>query len=34
MVRGAGQVVSLLASYSDDLSLNPAKVCIFILKIV
>ena len=29
MGRGGGQVVSVLAFYSDDLSSNPAEACSF-----
>ena len=32
--RGGGQVVSVLAFYSDDLSLNPAEIFNFSVKIV
>ena len=32
--RGGGQVVRVLAFYSDDLSLNPAEAYIFSVKFV
>ena len=32
--RGGGQVVSVLAFYSDDLSSNPAEVCSFSVKLL
>ena len=31
--RGGGQVVSVLAFHSDNLSSNPAEVCSFFCKI-
>ena len=32
--RGGGQVVSMLAFYSDDPSSNPAEVCSFSVKLL
>ena len=34
MGRGGGQVVSVLAFYSDDPSSNPAETCSFSVKLV